>query len=200
MRLFWTLLVPVLWSSALAIAITSSVVALDTPLARFFVSVRTPFLVNVFLAISVLGKVVTVLSIAALFSLYALWKKRGKALLPFFITLAGTEGVVSFLKIAVGRERPASGIAYYLEHSLSFPSAHAAIALALYGFLAYFFIRKEPNRHRRRLIALAALLLIFLIGLSRLYLGVHYLTDVLGGYLVGGLFLFIGIALMERKN
>ena len=90
-----------------------------------------------------------------------------------------------------------TGIGVYDETFFSFPSGHATIAVACYGFIAYFLIRQTGTWRSRFNLSFAAIMLIAAIGFSRLYLGVHFLSDVLGGYLLGLLWLIIGICMTE---
>jgi undecaprenyl-diphosphatase len=93
------------------------------------------------------------------------------------------------------RARPA--VALYKEASFSFPSGHAAIAVAFYGFLAYFLIKFIKKWKSKINIFLISLFVIFIIGFSRLYLGVHYFSDVWAGYLVGTIWLIIAVGFAE---
>ena len=76
-------------------------------------------------------------------------------------------------------------------------TGHAAIAAALYGFAVYFLWRRAATWGRRLNILFAGIFLVAAIGFSSLYLGVHFLSDVLGGYLLGLLWLIIGISMAE---
>ena len=71
------------------------------------------------------------------------------------------------------------------ETSFSFPSGHSSVAIAFYGALALVLARLLPRWRARLALALAAAALVAVIGLSRLYLGVHYLSDVLAGFAAG---------------
>jgi len=84
-----------------------------------------------------------------------------------------------------------------LEKSFSFPSGHATIAVALFGFLSYIIIREYQSWRVKVNIFFTTLLLIILIGFSRIYLGVHYVSDVWEGYLLGALWLIIGISISQ---
>ncbi|MBU4431911.1 LssY C-terminal domain-containing protein, partial [Patescibacteria group bacterium] len=79
----------------------------------------------------------------------------------------------------------------------SFPSGHATTAVAFYGFVTYLLMSLIKSRRRKIHIFFVGFVLIFLIDFSRLYLGVHYLSDVWGGDLVGLLWLIIGISMAE---
>ena len=123
-----------------------------------------------------------------------LWRKR-TYIIPFLITVGGTELFVWLTKLFVHRPRP--DVALYFEKSFSFPSGHAAMALVLYGFAAYVLMRSLGNARAKINVFVLALVPILLIGFSRLYLGVHYVSDVWGGYLIGALWLIVGIVLAE---
>lgn len=97
------------------------------------------------------------------------------------------------LKNAIGRPRPDISFALIEKPaSLSFPSGHALLGMTLYGTLAMLVGRRCQSVGLARLIGLLAAILILIIGASRLYLGVHFVTDVLGGWLLGGALVLIG--------
>jgi undecaprenyl-diphosphatase len=90
------------------------------------------------------------------------------------------------LKLAFRRARPDVASEFISGHSWSFPSGHAMNSLVSYAMLAYLLRQHVDNSRARLAITIAATLLIVAIGFSRLYLGVHYLSDVTAGYLTGG--------------
>jgi len=95
------------------------------------------------------------------------------------------------LKLAVNRPRPSADLIHVLspEQNNTFPSGHAFFAVVILGLLAYFIFINLKN-HTLRMVALVGLIaLILLIGTSRVYLGVHWPSDVIGGYLTGGVLL-----------
>jgi membrane protein DedA with SNARE-associated domain/membrane-associated phospholipid phosphatase len=172
------------------------IVAVDTRIANLLYVYRDPAPIKVFLWITLLGKAKMVLCLAALCTLlFWIWRKRA-FILPLWITIAGS-GIFNPLgKVAFHRPRPA-GIGVYTEASFSFPSGHATFAAAFYGFIVYFLWRQTKTWQNRLNVLFAGLLLILAIGFSRLYLGVHFVSDVLGGYLLGLLWLIIGICIAE---
>ena len=110
------------------------------------------------------------------------------------------EAVTWALKQAVGRARPVPASPLVVELSSAFPSSHAFSALVLYGFLAYVAGRGlRTFRGRARLYASAGVV-VAAVGLSRLYLGVHWLSDVVAGYALGGIWLTALITSSEARE
>ncbi|HEY3309235.1 MAG TPA: LssY C-terminal domain-containing protein [Desulfuromonadaceae bacterium] len=172
------------------------IVAVDTRLGNLLYFYRDELLVKGFLWITLLGKATVVLSVATLCTVLFWIRKKCEFILPFWITLAGS-GVFSLLgKVAFHRQRP-PGIGVFTEASFSFPSGHATIAAAFYGFIVYYLWRQAQKWNIRLNLLFGGSVLILAIGFSRLYLGVHFLSDVLSGYLLGFLWLIIGICLVE---
>lgn len=125
------------------------------------------------------------------------YKRRWSQISALAICLAGG-GLLSFLlKNTFQRLRPDS---FFLvkETSFSFPSGHALAAMCFYGMLAFFIMRETSSWPLRLLIVTLTLILSLAIGISRIYLGVHYPTDVVAGYAVGFMWLTFCISLLLR--
>lgn len=101
-----------------------------------------------------------------------------------------------FIKSIVDRERPSISVAANAE-GYSFPSGHAMVSMVCYGMLAYFITKKLTSRVAMFVVQVGFSLLIFLIGISRYIINVHYLTDVFFGFFVGYLVLIGLIYLYE---
>lgn len=104
----------------------------------------------------------------------------------FLIANAGGYLLVIILKATFQRERPFTEYAHLEVRGFSYPSGHAMMAVIFYGMLAYFLIRAVDSRRLRVFIVCAAALIVIMIGFSRIYLGVHYISDVAAGF-AGGL-------------
>jgi undecaprenyl-diphosphatase len=114
----------------------------------------------------------------------ALYLQQGRPLTArlFVITVIGGEVLDQVLKLAFHRTRPTAFFGLPEPLGYSFPSGHALAACAFYGVLAAFAAARTGNRALRWTYRIAAALVIAIIGVSRIYLGVHYPSDVLGGY------------------
>ncbi len=114
-----------------------------------------------------------------------------------FAAVAAADGALSaVLKLGFQRARPSLWTGVEMLPSYSFPSGHAMAAVAIYGMAAVVIARLEPRL--RRLAALLTPLLALLVGVSRVYLGVHWPTDVLAGFAAGACLLFAGVYVLER--
>lgn len=109
---------------------------------------------------------------------------RTRALMLAAATLSGA-GVIFFLKNAFGRPRPDLVDHFVAAQSMSFPSGHAANSALVYLTIAALASDVEPGRSARIYIMAVAMTLTILIGLSRLYLGVHWPSDVAAGWALG---------------
>ena len=173
------------------------IVALDTHVDALLAAHRQPVVTSLLLWFTLLGKgqVVAVMALGAC-ALFLLWNRR-YYVVPLVLTLGGAEATMQLVKRAVGRARPGADLAYYVERSFSFPSGHATMAAAFYGFLAYAVVQGGLGQGITHGHCLCIAHGDCRDGLSRMYLGVHFLSDVLGGYLVGLMWVAIGIVLAE---
>jgi membrane-associated phospholipid phosphatase len=105
------------------------------------------------------------------------------------VAIAGGAALNSLLKALFHRGRPETATEFITHQSWSFPSGHAMSSLVGFGFLAYLLLERATDRRARAAIIVATAIVVGLIGFSRLYLGVHYLSDVIAGYLAGAVWL-----------
>jgi undecaprenyl-diphosphatase len=105
------------------------------------------------------------------------------------------------MKGIFARERP-TGINMLNLSSYSFPSGHSMLSVAFYGFIGYLFLHSRRDKKIRIVVILTTMVLAFLIGVSRIYLGVHYASDVLAGFVLSlaYLILFVSIFYNEKKR
>jgi membrane-associated phospholipid phosphatase len=158
---------------------------LDDSVLRWIELHRTPFLDKAMLEVTVLGSGVVLLMIVVVASLF-LWLTQHKWSVYILLTgVLGGQFLNHVLKGLFDRPRPSSVEWVTQVHSLSFPSGHAMTSMITYGSVAYLVARLEPKRLLRTVTWIMTAAIIVLIGVSRLYLGVHYPSDVIAGYLGG---------------
>lgn len=167
----------------------------DQQAAALFSTYRSALGITVFTVVSFFGNWQFLLPATLAIILILFIRNKKKFIIPFAGVVIGAETVTFLGKLWFNRPRPL--LAVFHETDFSFPSGHAAIAVAFYGYLAYILIKSLKGRYQWTIIILTVLM-VGLIGFSRLYLGVHYVSDVLAGYLVGALALIMGIELTDQ--
>lgn len=118
----------------------------------------------------------------------------------WFITfdLVGATLINQGIKHIVGRPRP-NVLRLIQESGYSFPSGHSMVSMAFYGIIIYLVYKNIENKYLKCGLIMGLSLLILLIGFSRIYVGVHYFTDVLSGFLLGLAYLIVYIYLYNKK-
>jgi membrane-associated phospholipid phosphatase len=144
----------------------------------------TPLLTTSMQGFSFLGSVTWVLSFGLIVGCACFYFKRPRIAGFLAITMTGVVTLDYVLKLSFHRPRPVAffGVA---PSSYSFPSGHALGSLCFYGILAAVLSDRMRSGKQKFVVWLAAALLVAMIGLSRIYLGVHYPSDVIAGYLAG---------------
>ncbi len=169
---------------------------LDTQLVNALHAQATPLGTQIYLVITWFGSE-GVWMFGIVIGLVFLLRRDWFRLVFWIITLAGGALLNGLMKDFFARPRPVFAEPFVIEQNYSFPSAHSMMSMILYGLMAYLLWRAIPDRFTRYIIVFDAVLFIVLIGISRMMLGVHYLSDVLGGFAAGGIWLGACIAAMN---
>lgn len=170
--------------------------SIDNSISLFFSVHNNVIFTNIFKAISFICSPKFMIVLNVLLFIFIIVKKKYKL---FIIVLSSISSVIinNLVKIIVRRERP-DYLRMVMEKSYSFPSGHAMISVLFFGSIIY--LVNKYNLKYKKLITFSLSTFVLLVGISRIYLGVHYLTDVVGGYLLGFIVLFLIIHLFERKK
>lgn len=168
----------------------------DNAISLFFSVHNNVTFTNTFKAISFICSPKFMIILNVLLFIFIIIKKKYKL---FIIVLSSISSVIinNLVKIIVRRERP-DYLRMVMEKSYSFPSGHAMISVLFFGSIIY--LVNKYNLKYKKLITFSLSTFVLLVGISRIYLGVHYLTDVVGGYLLGFIVLLLIIHLFERKK
>lgn len=135
--------------------------------------------------LTALGAAPVLTLVAAVASAFLWTEGRRRSVALLWIALVGSLVLTSALKTGFGRQRPSVIEAAVQVHTLSFPSGHATQSMVVYTVVAYLVARQGASRSVRWITWGLAAVLILLIGVTRMYLGVHYPSDVLAGFAVG---------------
>ena len=160
---------------------------ISTFLISDFVTSIAKFITN-------LGSAVFLIILTIVFLVAIRNKKVGISIAINLITIAGLN---LLLKNIVQRPRPTE-FRLIDETGYSFPSGHSMVSMAFYGFLIYLVYKYIQNRKLKTLLITILLLIPILIGISRIYLGVHYTSDVIGGFLVSISYLIIYTRIVKK--
>ena len=159
-------------------------VGIDRAATSAAIANRTPFLSEIAVNVTALGSAPVVVLIAGIAAAYGLVVRRPRVALALLCTLLAfvvNEG----MKLLLRQARPMEAI-IALPPSYGFPSGHSVAASALFLTLALVAAAQSPHLGVRRLLVGTGIGIALLVAWSRVYLGVHYLTDVGGGLMVGG--------------
>jgi membrane-associated phospholipid phosphatase len=173
----------------------------DERLAVWLHGRATEPLTDVFRAITRLGNFITLFAVT-LVAVVIFWRRRERIDAAFVALAAlGAQVLSTGMKLGFRRDRPFFPDPLATESTFSFPSGHALVSLAVYGSIALVLARRLSSHIERALLLGATALLVIAIGLSRLYLGVHFLSDVLAGYAAGAAWLaFLYVVLEVRAR
>ncbi|CAN0624486.1 cation-transporting P-type ATPase E [Burkholderia multivorans] len=157
-------------------------VEVDVTIHDMLQHMRFPMLDSLMVAMSELGDAAVTVPVIFVVLGWFVWRRQLRSALYWVAAVGLAQVFVETVKFVIRRPRPVS--MYDGVNSFSFPSNHATLSVVTYGFLAFFVARSFSNAWRRRT-AMASGLLIFLISFSRLYLGVHWFSDVAAGVSFG---------------
>ncbi|HLK69657.1 MAG TPA: phosphatase PAP2 family protein [Bryobacteraceae bacterium] len=145
-------------------------------------SLATPELTSAMRAVTECGSPFVLITMGVLVAwwLYKLGRTRAAAI--FVVACVGAEALSETLKLAFHRKRPEAFFGFVEPHSYSFPSGHSVMSACFYGIVAAILTVRMKSKAARIATWTGAALLALGIGFSRIYLGVHYPTDVLAGY------------------
>jgi undecaprenyl-diphosphatase len=126
--------------------------------------------------------------------LWFAWRREWRPAIALALTTAGGVALSNLLKVIFHRGRPATVVEFMPHPSWSFPSGHALNSVVSYGFLTMLLLDRITDHNKRVAVVLGAGIMIIVIGFSRLYLGVHYLSDVTGGWIAGAAWLLVCVS------
>ncbi|WP_236707874.1 phosphatase PAP2 family protein [Brevibacillus choshinensis] len=169
-------------AALIGLYMTGKVNGIDEAGIAMATALRTDMWTSFFEVLTYLGSgvVLAPVGVVLIVALYA--KKRRAEALTLLLTLGGGEVLNELLKAVFARPRPTDFHLIPLPDSFSFPSGHAMIAPAFYCMLAYLVSRWLGGKAWPTVIQAATILMVILLGASRVYLGVHYFSDVLTGF------------------
>lgn len=182
-------------SLAKDVLLRDEIVDLDQFLIHTAYGLRSDFQTEFFKIMTFTAGIEGVLVFALVLVLLA-WRQRA-VLLAFGLALTLAVAITQLLKIVFGRLRPEEALRLVVEHGFSFPSGHTFIATVLYGLAGYLLFRTSATLLARFAAVAGAVTATVMVGLSRIYLGVHFPSDVLASMLFASAILVLVITVLE---
>jgi undecaprenyl-diphosphatase len=183
--LFAAAIVIVFGLLAREVFLTARAGPLDRAITLFVRGLESPFRNNLAIVLTFFGSHLFIIPATLVVAYILRAKGHPISSLLFFSSVAGGFVLNALLKISFQRARPDLWPALVSEHTFSFPSGHAAMSTVFYGGLASVVFHQTDRRGPRILVVAGALMAILTIMATRVYLGVHWTTDVIAGFVVG---------------
>lgn len=170
----------------------------DTQILQAIRRLHTPLLDQIMLGITFLGQPSVLVVLSLSLGIWLLFQRRRAEATTLAITAIGAAGLNYWLKELFARDRPALWDRVVDVRYYSFPSGHAMVSVVMYGLIGYLLAKTFPRW--RGLIFILTVLLVVAIGFSRLYLGVHWPTDIAAGYAAGLVWLIACIYTLDWQK
>lgn len=176
---------------------TSEGILFDNLILDFIHKSNSDLLFSIMKFISFIGSSHFLLPVMLICITYTIFKKNYYISKLFLGSTLGSYVMNAFFKFIFQRGRP---VEYFLvdQGGFSYPSGHSMVTMTFYMTLAYIISREIDKESHKKWIQFAAYTIIILMGISRLYLGVHWPTDVIGGYLIGYVYYKVSIAFVRE--
>lgn len=139
---------------------------------------------------------VVIISLGVLFFLYTKWLYLKMKIL--IMTMLITVWSSTLVKFLVERARPENRIFEYHWHS--FPSGHTTMSVLFYWLLLFFVLEEIKSKIVKNILILCSFIVCFLVIFSRVYLSLHWVSDIIGGFLLGGFWLLFGIIIYKKMQ
>jgi len=161
--------------------------AFDNTIRTAIRQMRSPMWATLFLTVTKLGSTIYLAIIGTVAGIVFIFMRWIRPLFPLILVMCGQAVLDHGFKWLIARPRPPALINYPTVESFSFPSGHAIASLCLYITIAWIVTTQIENSAVKIGIWIFAVVLVFLIGMSRVYIGVHYPTDVIAGFIAAGI-------------
>jgi len=186
-------LLSIIFLGLMILVLTDNITAFDDFIYNALISLRSRPLDFYFTSITKLGNTIPILCLVII--LLLVLGKKERYLLG--VSVISSVLVNTIIKYLVARPRP-DHLRLIKQGGYSFPSGHSMISICVYGLLIYLVQTKITNKKLKIVLTILLSILIISIGLSRIYVGVHYPSDVLAGYSLAGILLIIIISLFNK--
>lgn len=186
----------VLFILILSLILTDKITGFDTTIYEFITLKKNDTITNIYKCITFFGSTTFIVILCLLFLLIFWKQKKG-----FVISacLIGSTLINNLIKVIVRRNRPVD-LMLVEENTFSFPSGHTMASVSMYGLLIYLVWQSKFSKKLKIILTILLSVLILAIASSRIYLGAHYASDIIGAILMSTIWLIIFINILKNKN
>lgn len=172
----------------------------DSRIMNLISSLRDIQTAKLFLFFTYLGNIQVIASLGVVVLLVLALSGKWRMAKLFFASVISGEFLYYFIKILIHRTRPDISFSLIPRDGYAFPSGHATSAMVFYGMLGFLLWHIFRKRWQKIFITLLVMGIIFMVGFSRIYLGVHWTSDVLAGWSLGLVILILFVAIYEERG
>jgi membrane-associated phospholipid phosphatase len=169
----------------------------DNAVFKAIAPYESPLLTKIVVSISFLGKHSFLIPANLLLIFYFLYKKRKELAIGIVVIAISSYFLKVLLKALFNRPRPADPLIEHVQ-GLSFPSGHAILGVTVYGFIGLLLWYEIKNRNLRNIVIAFLILLMLAIAFTRVYMRVHYMSDVIAGLAIGFIWLVVSLWVIEK--
>ena len=187
-----TLSIFIIWT---ILVFTKIINPLDELVESFIIGIRNDNITKIMINMTNLGSAYSLIVISILLFFFIKNKKIPLSIIINLVTVFFTSQIFKFI---FRRSRP-NGIFLVDASGYSYPSGHTMVSFAFYIYLLYLLCKKIDNKLVKILLTIFTTILLALIAFSRIYLGVHYLSDIIGGLLLGTTYIILFIRINDRE-
>ena len=179
----------ILFITVTILLLAGKIKELDEYINNLMLNIRNNSLTNIMIVITNIGSSYALIALSLLL-LFIIKKKRIP--LAIIINLISVTLISQLFKFIIQRDRP-EGFNILVESGYSYPSGHSMVSMAYYGLIAYLIYKNVKNKVLKTILIITIFIGIILIGFSRLYLGMHYFSDVISGFFAAIAYLMVFI-------
>ncbi len=185
-----------LFIATLILVLTNNIEAFDTKIYNLVTVYKNDTVTNIYKCITFFGSTTFIIILCLLF-LIIFWKQKKGFVIS--VCLIVSTIINNIIKLLVRRERPLD-IMLVEESTFSFPSGHTMASVSMYGLLIYLVWKSNLSKKFKIIITVLLSILTLAIATSRIYLGAHFASDIVGAILMSSIWLLLFISFIEKKK
>lgn len=198
-RLITSIILGVVFIILTILVKTNSLVNFDNYVYSIVTSNMNDFFTNFYKVFTFLGSTIFMVSLCTILFFIFIFLKRKDISFILAITLIISTIINNIVKLIIRRERP-EVLKLVIEKSFSFPSGHTMASTTMYGMIIYLIIRSKLSKLYKIVFSIIIGIIPLLVMLSRIYLGAHFTSDCLGGFILSTIIILVSTSIIDKKG